>query len=127
RALRLWQLNLSATARAIAAGAPTQGLSDSACSLLKALYRALLGPVAARLDGLARLIVVPFGLTHAVPFHALHDGRRHLLEVVDVSAAPSSAVHQLCARRAAPADRTALALACSDGGRLSHVVEEGQA
>jgi CHAT domain-containing protein len=126
RTLRLWQLNLSATARAIAAGAPTVGLADSARGLLQALHRALLGPVAARLDGLARLIVVPFGLTHGVPFHALHDGRRHLLETVEVSAVPSSAVHRLCAQRAVPANPTALALACSDGGRLTHVVGEAQ-
>jgi len=70
---------------------------------------------------------VPFGLTHAVPFHALHDGRRHLLETLEVSAVPSSAVRDLCVRRARPPDRSALAVACSDGGRLAHVVEEGRA
>jgi tetratricopeptide (TPR) repeat protein len=127
RLMRLWQLNLSASARAVAAAGPTDGLADSARTLLEALYQALLGPLAARLDGLSRLIVVPFGLTHGVPFHALHDGRRHLLETVEVSAAPSSAVHQICARRAAPSNQTALALACSDGGRLRHVVGESQA
>ena len=70
---------------------------------------------------------MPFGLTHAVPFHALHDGRRHLLETLEVSAVPSSAVRDLCVRRARPPDRSALAVACSDGGRLAHVVEEGRA
>jgi CHAT domain-containing protein len=126
RTLRLWQLNLGSTARAIAAGAPTGGLGDSARALLEALHRALLGPLAGRLDGLERLVVVPFGLTHGVPFHALYDGRRHLLESVEVSAVPSSAVHRLCVQRAVPADRTALALACSDDGRLTQVVGEAQ-
>jgi CHAT domain-containing protein len=126
RLLRLWQMNVGATARAVAAGGPTGALSASARGLLEALYQVLLRPIAAQLAGAARLTVVPFGLTHAVPFHALHDGRRHLLETAEVSVVPSSAVLRLCVERAAPAARSALAVAFSDGGRLAHVADEAR-
>lgn len=39
-----------------------------------------------------RLVVVPHGLLHEVPFHALHDGERHLLERYEISTSPSASV-----------------------------------
>jgi CHAT domain-containing protein len=74
-------------------------------------------------------VVIPHGPTHAVPWHALFDGERHLLQRLEVVTCPSSALLRLCAaRRPAPgriAD-SALVVAFSDGGRLPHVVAEAR-
>jgi CHAT domain-containing protein len=128
--LQRWQLNLAATAKAIANGTPLAGLQRNAMGVLTALYRALVQPVEEYLAGHGRLVVVPYGPTHAVPWHALFDGRRHLLERLEVATCPSSSLLQLCSARRRPPSRTAgsaLVMAFSGGGWLSHVVEEAKA
>jgi CHAT domain-containing protein len=132
RLLYQWQLNLDATARAIGQRQPLDGLGRNALGILGALYRALIHPVRGHLLGRTRLVVVPYGLTHSVPFHALYDGRRYLIEDLEVTACPSSTLLQLSAARArstsgGPArGRGALVVACSDGGRLPHVLDEAR-
>ena len=76
-----------------------EGLARNARGVLRALYRLLLEPVAAALDGRRAVQVIPYGVTHAVPWHALFDGERHLLQRVEVAVSPSSAVLQLCQGR----------------------------
>jgi CHAT domain-containing protein len=122
-------INVHATAAALAARGSIDGQSRNAHGLLESLYRALLEPVAAHLDGCERVVVVPYGPMHGVPFHALHDGRRYLLERLEVVVCPSSSLLRLCAdraRRSGPAGR-ALVLAFSDGGRLPGVLDEARA
>jgi CHAT domain-containing protein len=58
---------------------------------LQRLYRALLAPVEEALTADV-LIVVPHGVLHYVPFHALFDGERYLIDVRTVSYAPSATV-----------------------------------
>lgn len=128
--LNRWQLNLDATARALVAGAPLDGLARNARGILASLHGMLLGPVAAALAaiGCERLVIIPYGPTHSVPFHALYDGRRHLLEAMEVTTCPSSNLLQLCdarSRRERPA-RGALVVAYSDSGRLPFVLEEAE-
>jgi len=65
---------------------------------LAELYTELIAPLRARLDA-DHLIFVPHDLLHYVPFHALHDGRRHLIDSYTVSYAPSATVHALCQGR----------------------------
>ena len=127
RLLNQWHLNLAATGRALAGGQPLDGLGRNARGILEALYRALIQPAERFLGGVERLVVVPFGPTHAVPFHALHDGRRYLLERLEVSTAPSSSLLRLCARRPRRAGFSSLVVAHGDGGRLPWVVEEARA
>ena len=84
----------------------------------------------AHLAGRERLVLIPYGATHAVPWHALFDGERHLLQRLEVATCPSSALLRLCARRrpspAAGAPESALVLAYSDGGRLPQVLQEAR-
>lgn len=127
RLLKLWQLNLDATARALAGGGPLDGLARNARGLLQQLYNALIAPVAGRLDGCDRLIVVPYGPAHGVPFQALHTGRAYLLEALELTVCPSSTLLRLCAARPRRAADSALILAHSDGGRLPLVLEEARA
>ena len=127
--LRRWQLSLDATTRALAAGAPLAGLQRNTLGTLGALYQVLIRPLAPLLEGCERLIVIPHGPTHAVPWHALFDGQRHLLERMEVVTCPSSALLRLCAGRQPSPGRTvdsALVVAYSDGGRLPHVIEEAR-
>ena len=43
---------------------------------------------------------MPFGALHYVPFQALHSGRRHLIEEVEVCVAPSAGVLLFCLEQA---------------------------
>lgn len=126
RLLHQWHLNLASSARAITNNEPLSGLGGNARGLLAALYRALISPVADHIAGYDRLVVVPYGPTHAVPFHALMDGERYLLETIEVSVCPSSTLLRLCAERPKRADRSALVIAHSDDGRLPAVLEEAR-
>jgi CHAT domain-containing protein len=127
RLLFKWQLTLGATARALASRSPLNGLSQNARTILAALYRALILPVETYVVGHGRLVVVPYGATHAVPFHALFDGRRHLVERMEVSVCPSSSVLTLCAGRPRRSAEDALVVAHTAGGRLPHVLREAEA
>ncbi len=50
-------------------------------------------------DGVPSLAIVPHSLLHQLPFHALHDGERYLLERCAISYAPSATVFGLTQRR----------------------------
>ncbi|MEO5676765.1 MAG: CHAT domain-containing protein [Usitatibacter sp.] len=54
------------------------------------LHRLLIEPIEARLEnlGVSVLIVVPDGALRTVPFAALHDGKRHLVEKMAVATSP---------------------------------------
>ncbi len=127
RLLQRWYLNLTATAQAVARGASPDALGRNARGILAALYRALVAPVAAHLGGCTRLVVIPYGPTHAVPFHALHDGERYLLETMEVSSCPSSSLLRLCAERPHRDEDSTLVLGCTGEGRLPEVCKEAQA
>ncbi|MDY7109158.1 MAG: CHAT domain-containing tetratricopeptide repeat protein [Planctomycetota bacterium] len=59
---------------------------------LDTLHRTLIEPLSARLHEINKLIVIPHGPLHAVPFHALHDDRGYVIEKFDVSYAPSASL-----------------------------------
>jgi len=66
-------------------------LLASAVQLLQELHRRLITPLG-ELPCDARLVVIPHGPLHGVPFHALHDGQHYLLEKHEVSTSPSASV-----------------------------------
>jgi CHAT domain-containing protein len=126
RLLGRWQLNLDSAAHVLRAGDSLDTLTRNARGILNGLYRALIEPVADRLVGAARLVVIPYGPTHAVPFHALFDGRRHLIEYLQIAISPSSALLELSERRAYPSGRGALVVGHSRGGELPGVIAEAR-
>jgi CHAT domain-containing protein/tetratricopeptide (TPR) repeat protein len=67
---------------------------------LKKLYLYLIEPFAEALKDKA-LTIVPHGLLHYIPFHALFDGNNFLIENHDISYAPSITVYLLCLKKAA--------------------------
>ena len=69
---------------------------------LRALYAVLIAPIRDRLQA-THLVVIPHDVLHALPFHALFDGTRFLIDDFTISYAPSASVHRLCwAKPAAP-------------------------
>jgi CHAT domain-containing protein len=85
---------------------------------LRELYAALLEPVAHLVKG-RRLVIVPFGTLHYVPFHALRSLRGHVIEEAEVCVAPSAGILHRCLQQSprpaanavligAPDDRTPL-------------------
>ena len=101
--------------------------------ILTYLYDALVGPVEVLLeevdtstsetaDAPGKLVIVPHGLLHQVPFHALFDGERYLLERFEISYAPSARVYSLCQEQARQRSGKALVMSVSDA--LIPAVEE---
>jgi len=81
-----------ATGWAAADPAATAGLVDDIQRDLRDLHAIVLEPLASALRGVSRMIVVPHGALHAVPFHALHTGDGYLIEQMEVTSAPSASV-----------------------------------
>ncbi|MGE0455079.1 MAG: CHAT domain-containing protein [Vicinamibacteria bacterium] len=91
---------------------------------LQELHHELLAPLGKRLKA-QHLVFVPHGPLHYVPFHALHDGRRHLLDAYSVSYAPSASIFALCQGRR-PAAGGSLVLGVPDV-RAPFILQEAQA
>lgn len=94
---------------------------------LRNLYDLLLKPVADLVPAGARLIIVPHQMLHYVPFHALFDGERHVVDNHDVSYAASASVLRICRhRQPSPKESQDLILAVPDE-TTPHIHEEAQA
>ncbi len=123
--LRLLQFQL-AWARPGAADAATREPSLAATqSHLADLYKELVAPLRSRLDA-RHLVFVPHNLLHYVPFHALYDGKRHLVDSYSVSYAPSATVFALCQSRASAAAATSLVLGVPDA-QTPFIADEARA
>ncbi|HIQ05262.1 MAG TPA: CHAT domain-containing protein [Anaerolineae bacterium] len=89
-------------------------LERTARAVLAELYDQLVRPLVDELDG-ERLVVIPHGPLHRVPFHALFDGRHYLLEKWEVSYAPSATVYVLMQRSSRQGWQRALVVAAANG------------
>lgn len=89
---------------------------------LQKLYEKLLGKIEHLIDG-RHLVVAPFGKLHCVPFHALFDGERYVIEKGEVSYSPSAAVLQHCLCRSVGKFRNAFLLGFADE-KIPHVERE---
>jgi CHAT domain-containing protein len=99
--MRMLEFQLSKfSMRGIRGTQPASLLLAAAQSRLEELYRQLVAPLAPKLRG-SRLIVVPHGVLHYVPFHALWDGATYLIDRFAVSYAPSASIYAICHRKRA--------------------------
>jgi CHAT domain-containing protein/tetratricopeptide (TPR) repeat protein len=112
-------------------------LERSTRRVLSSLYGELIEPLEPLLneavdstsDGTGasrKLVIVPHGLLHRVPFHALFDGGSYLLERFEVSYAPSAKVYSLCEKRIPRGFDKTLVLSVADSS-IPAVAEEAQA
>ena len=99
-------------------------LERSARQVLTALYEQLMAPLEPLIEELSdeasyendarKLVVVPHGLLHQLPFHALFDGERYLIDRFEISYAPSATVYALCQERESDHQDKALAFGVDD-------------
>jgi CHAT domain-containing protein len=77
-------------------------LQASADQFLHQLYVTLVAPLEDDIEGV-KLLLVPHGLMHYLPFHAFYDGNSYLTDRFDIAYAPSSSVlHQCNVQKSAP-------------------------
>jgi len=91
---------------------------------LRQLHDLLIRPLERTLEK-RKLIVVPHGSLHYLPFHALHNGDEYLIERCEVSVAPSAATFQQCLQRGAHTLQRALLVGVADE-QAPRIVDEIQ-
>ncbi len=101
-------------------------LARNAQGLLLKLYRSLIHPIADHIQHYARLIITPHGNLHYLPFHALFDGERYLIETHEVSYLPASSLLRFCIRPRASHEERILSYGFSNHGLLPKAVEEAR-
>jgi CHAT domain-containing protein len=73
--------------------------------VLQEIYREIFSEIKPRLDGINNLIIIPYGLFHLIPFHALFHKigikRKYVIDDFTVSYAPSLKVFKSCSSRKA--------------------------
>jgi tetratricopeptide (TPR) repeat protein len=81
---------------------------------LEELYALLIAPIRDQLKA-EHLVIVPHAFLHYLPFHALSDGERYLIDDFSVSYAPSSTIFAVCQEKAQPnTNGNALVMAVPD-------------
>ena len=101
--------------------------------VLASLYDELVAPLDPLLgtspvvgDRQQKITIVPHGLLHRVPFHALFDGEAYLLDRFESSYAPSATVFSLCQNQVSRGLDRALVMSVSDP-LIPNVAEEALA
>jgi CHAT domain-containing protein len=123
RMVQQLQLNVTA-ALALPLRAPLmRGLTNVAQRILERLYTALLAPLDDAIQKRRRLVIVPYGVLHYLPFHLLRGDGCYLIERHEVVILPAAA---LLTRRGPARPPGALVLAHSWNGRLPHTVREAE-
>ena len=80
---------------------------------LSELYTQLIEPLGS-LEGFERIVFVPHGQLYALPFHALSDGERYLIDRFSISYSPSAGIYRMCQRRSSPHKDCSLVLGVPD-------------
>jgi len=80
-------------------GVFADSLIQSAQSHLRVLYDELLTPIRRHMDA-PHLLIIPHRALHYVPFHALFDGKKYVIDDHTVSYAPSLGVYSVAAKAA---------------------------
>jgi hypothetical protein len=92
---------------------------------LEELYALLVAPIRDQLKA-EHLVIVPHAFLHYLPFHALSNGERYLIDDFSISYAPSSSIFAVCQEKQQPAgDGETLVLAVPDA-RAPFIEEEGR-
>jgi tetratricopeptide (TPR) repeat protein len=92
---------------------------------LRELYDLLIAPIEHRLTGFRHLVVAAYRDLHGLPFAALHDGTRCLIDRFTVSVTPSAAVLSRIRARPNIASRGSVVIAAPDP-RAPRITEEAQ-
>ncbi|MGC2743437.1 MAG: CHAT domain-containing tetratricopeptide repeat protein [Candidatus Angelobacter sp.] len=102
-----------------------KALLEATQAHLEELYALLIAPIRDQLTA-EHLIVIPHAFLHYLPFHALSDGKRYLIDDFSISYAPSSSIFAICQEKPLPAgDGETLVLAVPDA-RAPFIDEEAR-
>ncbi len=93
---------------------------------LHRLYQSLIAPIEDHLAGYSKIIIVPHGNLHYLPFHALYDGNSYLIERYGISYLPSASSLRYCREARSVDNGRSIVVGHSNGGRLPHAVEEAR-
>ncbi|MCW5961350.1 MAG: CHAT domain-containing protein [Pyrinomonadaceae bacterium] len=88
-------------------------LKKRADKYLELLHQKLIAPLG-KLNGSNKLIIVPAGVLHYVPFHALRSDGRYLIEDLEINYAPSAGVWQKLDSKSSAKTSNALLLGFAD-------------
>jgi len=91
---------------------------------LEELYSLLIAPVRDQINA-EHLIIVPHAFLHYLPFHALSDGKKYLIDEFSVSYAPSSSIFAICQEKQQATTGGTLVLAVPDA-RAPYIAEEAR-
>jgi tetratricopeptide (TPR) repeat protein len=98
--------------------------------VLSSLYEELVAPLpgasSAGEGGTQKITIIPHGLLHRVPFHALFDGETHLIDRFEISYAPSATVFSLCQKQTSRSLERALVMSVADP-LIPNVADEARA
>ncbi len=92
---------------------------------LRELHRTLIGSIQDKIRGQS-LIIVPHQLLHYIPFHALYDGAKYVVDSYDIVRSPSVSVLKICREKKIQRTEQDLVLAVPDE-MTSYIDEEVQA
>jgi CHAT domain-containing protein/tetratricopeptide (TPR) repeat protein len=98
-------------------------LMQTTTATMQQLYQALLGPLVGWLERAERLVIVPHGPLHTLPFHALVGPDGPLLQSQEVSYAPSATIFARCLERRPQPGANVLLMGLSDE-RIPRVRDE---
>ena len=97
-------------------------LAESTKYYLTELHGLLFAPIRKSIDT-TRLVIVPHGVLHYLPFHAFHDGTGYLIDTYAISYAPSASVFRYCVRKPDVVDSSPLIIGVPDS-RAPQIGEE---
>src|SRR6185503_20552385 len=90
-------------------------LLEATLAHLEELYGLLIAPLRKQLQA-EHLVIVPHSFLHYLPFHALTDGERYLIDDFTISYAPSASIFALCQQKPVEvSNEESLVLAVGDG------------
>ena len=93
-------------------------------SHLESLYSELIAPLRQYFQG-TRLIIVPHGPLHFLPFHALRNGEEYLCDAFTISYAPSASVFFACQEKLASVNTSSLVFGIADD-RAPQILQEAE-
>lgn len=117
------QSNLSAALKVDPQTQTARNLNNLCRRILQRLYSLLVEPLALQQNQKQRLLIVPYGALHFLPFHLLYDGLTHLIESYEIVIMPAAG---LAARRGPKRAPGALILSHTWDGRLPNTQIEAQ-
>jgi len=121
--MRISRNNFSAAQKMAPDSPALRVLTQQAKRILARFYALLVEPLGIEASNPRKLIVIPYGVLHALPFQLLYDGSRYLIERYEIVNLPAAGLVTHHGPKRAPG---ALVLAHSWDGRLPYTLPEAK-